>query len=1161
MGKLRILEPLHGPRSTTRKPDCLASGGEMGALMRSMDWSKTPIGPVESWSPSLQMMVRFLLANRLPLLLWWGPRLCQLYNDQFSVSLGEKHPKSMGQPASECWPEIWSIIGPLIETSFRGGSATWIEDLALELRRHGFNDEAHFTVAHSPVPDDTVPSGIGGVLATIHETTEKIISDRRVAVLRDLGARSAAAKTAEEACTIAAEALARYPKDIPFALLYVIDSPQGVAHLAATSGVDDDSPAAVPVVDLRAPVAAGVWPIQDVVLGQQIILLKDLAARLRTIPPGPWSDPPRSAALIPIRSNTANRLAGVLVAGISPRLRFDEPYRNFFDLLSHQMATALATTRAYEEERKRAELLSEIDRAKTAFFSNVSHEFRTPLTLILGPLEDMLASPDRELTRDQRQQLAVIHRNSLRLLKLVNSVLDFSRIEAGRIEAVFQPADISSVTADLASAFRSAMERAGIRYEINCEPIEEKIFIDRDMWEKIVFNLLSNAFKFTFQGTVSVSVKPVDGSVQLQISDTGVGIPAQELPHLFEWFHRVEGTLGRTYEGTGIGLALVKQLVKLHHGRVSVESTAGVGSTFTVTIPKGRNHSSQVRSGGVRTGASSSIGANSYVEEALRWLPPEPGESQRTLAEHEDAVPSPDVSPATQKQGLEESAGALIVLADDNSDMRDYVRRLLGSQYRIHGVANGFDAVKAARELDADLVLADVMMPGLDGFGVLRAVRADPATRTKPVILLSARAGEESRIKGLQAGADDYLIKPFTARELVARVGTHLKMARIRTESSNVERRLRTEIELERNRLRDSFAQAPAAIALLSGPDHRFAFLNAEYSRVTGRAREQLLGKTVREVFPEVDGQGFYEVLDRVYQRGEPFVAKERKITFNRQGKLISIYMNSAYHPLRDLTGHVEGILIGAVDVTEQVLARTQLEARVKERTAELERAEDSLRALNQSLMQAQDEERRRLALELHDRAGQLLIALKWKLGPLAEEIRQQCPNLSALAQDTLLLADELSNELRTVSHLLHPPVVGEGGLSPALRSYTEGLAERSGLIVNLEIDPNLPRLAPEIETTVFRMVQESLTNIYRHANTKTAAVRLKETLQNIELEIQDMGAGIPGFKSLNDSPLNVGVGVQGMRERVRQVNGRFEFLSGKGGTTVRAVLPKGIGR
>jgi len=190
-----------------------------------------------------------------------------------------------------------------------------------------------------------------------------------------------------------------------------------------------------------------------------------------------------------------------------------------------------------------------------------------------------------------------------------------------------------------------------------------------------------------------------------------------------------------------------------------------------------------------------------------------------------------------------------------------------------------------------------------------------------------------------------------------------------------------------------------------------------------------------------------------------------------------------------------------------------------------------------------------------------LLIALKWKLGPLAEEIRQQCPNLSALAQDTLLLADELSNELRTVSHLLHPPVVGEGGLSPALRSYTEGLAERSGLIVNLEIDPNLPRLAPEIETTVFRMVQESLTNIYRHANTKTAVVRLKETLQNIELEIQDKGAGIPGFKSLNDSPLNVGVGVQGMRERVRQVNGRFEFLSGKGGTTVRAVLPKGIGR
>jgi len=202
--------------------DCLAGGGEMGMLMRSLDWSMTPIGPVSSWSPSLCMMVRLLLANRFQLLLWWGPQFCQLYNDPFRPSLGAKHPESMGQPAHECWPEIWSIIGPLIDTPFKGGPATWIEDLTLELNRHGFLDEAHFTVAFSPVPDDTVASRIGGVLATVHEITGKVVGDRRVAVLRDLGAHSADAKTAEDACKIAAEALAYHAKDISFALLYLI---------------------------------------------------------------------------------------------------------------------------------------------------------------------------------------------------------------------------------------------------------------------------------------------------------------------------------------------------------------------------------------------------------------------------------------------------------------------------------------------------------------------------------------------------------------------------------------------------------------------------------------------------------------------------------------------------------------------------------------------------------------------------------------------------------------------------------------------------------------------------------------------------------------------------------------------------------------------------
>ena len=755
--------------------DLLAGGGAMGALIRAHDWSSTALGPPESWSPSLKMMVSFLLANRFPLLLWWGPEYISLYNDAYRPVLGAKHPRALAQPCRECWAEIWPVLAPLIDTPFQGGPATWMEDLALELHRHGFTEESHFTIAYSPVPDETAPRGIGGVLATVHEITEKVIGERRIAALRELGACSAEARTAEQACTAAAEMLGGYPKDVPFAVLYLVDQGGKAARRVASTGFSSAEAAGPDLVALGEGTEGGVqWPIVEAMQTEGTITIEDLRIRLAEVPPGPWSDAPDRAVIVPLHSNTAHQLAGFLVAGVSSRLGLDEQYRSFFELAAAQIATSIANARAYEEERRRAEALAEIDRAKTTFFSNVSHEFRTPLALMLGPVEEIAADPATPVA--VRARLEVAHRNALRLLKLVNSLLDFSRIEAGRVRASYEPTDLAALTADLASTFRSAIERAGLTFTVECDELGEPVYVDREMWEKIVLNLLSNAFKFTLHGAVAVQLRREASAAVLEVSDTGAGVPADELPRLFERFHRVAGTDARTQEGSGIGLALVQELVKLHGGHVEVLSELGAGTTFRITVPLGTAHLNAERIKAPRFLASTAVGAQAFVQEALRWIPGD-------AAENAPRLPTLNESVVPADRRFAGTAGSRVLLADDNADMRSYVRDLLASTYLIETVADGKEALEAAQRERPDLILCDIMMPRLDGLGLLKTLRSDERLRDVPVILLSARAGEEARVEGLDAGADDYLIKPFSARELLARIGSLLELTQMRREN------------------------------------------------------------------------------------------------------------------------------------------------------------------------------------------------------------------------------------------------------------------------------------------------------------------------------------------------------------------------------------------
>jgi PAS domain S-box-containing protein len=739
-----------------------AGGGEMGALMRSFDWSKHPLGPPESWSPTLQTMTRMLLANCFPMLLWWGPDFLQLYNDAYRPVLGRKHPiAALGQPFRECWSEVFHVLAPLAQKPFEGGPATWMEDILLEVNRFGFMEETHFTIGYSAVPDPTVPSGIGGVLATVHETTQKVLGERRVAAVRDLSTRSFEARTIQEACDVAVSTLAQYPLDVPFALIYLIEENSESARLVSQSGVNEFPALRPEVVDLLTE-PGGIWQLSSSRRQNVLTEIEDLRSKVNRIPAGPWPDPPNAAVTLPIQSSIAGQPVGFLVAGISSRLRLDDAYRGFLQLFSAQISTAITNARAYEEERRRAEALAEIDRAKTVFFSNVSHEFRTPLTLMMGPIEDALRG-EGEALAIRRETLELAHRNGLRLLKLVNTLLDFSRIEAGRIQAVYEPVNLGAFTAELASVFRSAVERAGLSYQVDCPSLEEPVFVDREMWEKIVLNLLSNAFKFTPEGSIEIALRAAGQEAQLTVRDSGIGIAPADLPHIFERFYRIPNTRGRNHEGSGIGLALVQEMVKLNGGQIRVESEPGRGTTFTVSVPFGSAHLPQSRLG-ARPIDSTAVGADAYRQEAIRWAAPFDTQS-------------------TAPSGHTAQARARIFVVDDNSDMREYLLSLLASTYEVSPFGDGEAALEAILRRPPDVVLTDVMMPKLDGFGLLKAMRADPRTASTPVIMLSARAGEESRVEGVKARADDYLVKPFSARELLARIENHLMLSRLRQES------------------------------------------------------------------------------------------------------------------------------------------------------------------------------------------------------------------------------------------------------------------------------------------------------------------------------------------------------------------------------------------
>ncbi|WP_328647330.1 SpoIIE family protein phosphatase [Amycolatopsis sp. NBC_00348] len=838
----------------------------MATRMREFDWASSPLGPPEGWPPSLTTAVRICLTSRFPMIVWWGPDLRFLYNDAYLPLLGTKHP-ALDKPGERVWSEIWHIIGPMLAGVMETGEATWSEDMLLPVNRHGYWEETYWTYSYSPLHDDN--GAVQAVFTACTDSTERVIGERRLAALRELGARAGIARTVTEACELVTDVLGRAGADVPYAAIHV-----------RRPGTDDLTLAAV------TPGGSGDaegWPLAEVLADGVPRVVTGLTGKFGELPAGGWSTAPAEAMVLPLPGAADTPATGVIVLAASGGHAVDENYRTFLGLVAQQTTALVNGAVAYQVQQERAEELAALDVAKTTFFSNVSHEFRTPLTLILGPaaeLRETLAGAGEAV----REEVDVIHRNAVRLGRLVNNLLDFSRIEAGRMQARFEPVDLAEFTAELASVFRAAVERAGLAFEVDCEPVGEPVHVDRGMWEKVVLNLLSNAVKYTFDGTVRVSAGRDGEHAEVRVSDTGIGIAAAEMPRLFERFHRIPSARARSNEGSGIGLALVRELVGIHGGVITADSTPGAGTTFRIRLPLGTGHlpAEQVATGPAHGGIAAEA-VEPFVAETLRWLP------------------GPDDGPAAEvvPSGL---TGARVLVADDNTDMREYLARLLRDEYAVTSVRDGVEAFAAAAADPPDLIISDVMMPRLDGLALLAELRGDPRTAAVPVLLLSARAGQEAAVDGLAAGADDYLVKPFSARELLARVRTTIRLARLRTQHT---------------RWRAAMIDSLQEGFFVGDADGRIVEINAAFTELLGYGAD---GLPYAQPFPwlpaaDTDPEGHRLVLDALARaKAEPtgsFVLPMR----HRDGH--RVWAATAYNELNDDEGRRR--LVGTIrDVTAE---------------------------------------------------------------------------------------------------------------------------------------------------------------------------------------------------------------------------------------------------
>ncbi len=697
-------------------PVWLRGGGEAGALIRSLDWSKTPLGPVDSWPASLKATVGIILNSRHPMFLWWGPELIQIYNDAYVPSFGQgKHPDAMGQRGKDCWQEIWPIIGSQIDDVMSRGKASWNEDHLVPVWRNSGVEEVYWTYGYSPVFGEG--DRVAGTLVVCTETTAQVISERRHRALRSLAKTTDSATTTEAALAVTSELLEQTAIDAPFALIYVADGADGELVLRRVVGLDEAQRVAVDAA-CRAKLAgaAGREPLD---LGRDALGV--------SLPGGPWPEPSTSAFVAPLGDSRAARASGFLVVGLSPRLPFDGAYRYHTLQLAEHLGMALARIEGQRVREvaaaERDDLLRELEaanRAKDEFLAMLGHELRNPLSPIVTALDLLRRRADGRPNREQE----IIERQVGHLVHLVDDLLDVSKITRGKVVLRKEPVEIAGVVAKAVEIASDLLEQRRHRFSVDVPAQGLRVEGDPVRLAQVVANLLTNAARYTDPGgTISLRALRDGADVVVTVKDNGTGIEPALLPRIFDLFVQGQRSTDRKEGGLGLGLGLVKSLVELHGGTAVARSPGpGKGSEFEIRLPA-------------------------------------------TTMEAGTA----DAARAPAERGAVSSKRVLVV--DDNVDSAELLREML--QWVGHEVAiahDGPSALALAERFVPEVALLDIGLPVMDGYELGRRLVAAPQGASCRLIALSGYGQDRDRAQSQASGFEAHLVKPVDGALLLKTV-------------------------------------------------------------------------------------------------------------------------------------------------------------------------------------------------------------------------------------------------------------------------------------------------------------------------------------------------------------------------------------------------------